>query len=70
MRGSGEWVPADEHHRHRREDDDEYEDITDDEDQRVRRVDGDRGSRRQRAEPTILSGDDGREDGHGRVLSD
>jgi len=38
MRGSGVWVPADEHERHRThgaldraDDDDQYEDITDDE---------------------------------------
>lgn len=77
-RGSGEWVPADEHGRHRarREEDDEYEDITDGEEERIRRVDGEdiRTSRRERGEPITLGGSAdglrGRGDERSRGLSD
>ncbi|KAH0610232.1 uncharacterized protein H6S33_011759 [Morchella sextelata] len=42
QRGSGEWVPADEHHhRNHRENDDDYEDITDDENGHHRHLDSD-----------------------------
>lgn len=77
QRGSGEWVPADEHHRHRaqREEDDEYEDITDGEDERTRHVGSGetRHSRREQAETPLLNSGDGlrgREDERHRVLSD
>lgn len=77
-RGSGEWVPADEHSRHRarREEDDEYEDITDGEEERIRHMNGEetRTLHRERDGPTTLGGTSdglrGREDERSRGISD
>lgn len=74
-RGSGEWVPAEEHGRHRarREEDDEYEDITDGEEERIRRVDGEE-IRTSHREPITLSGTSdglrGRDNERSRGISD
>lgn len=78
LRGSGEWVPADEHGRHRarREEDDEYEDITDGEEERIRHLDGEgiRTPRRERDGPITIGGISdglrGRDDERSRGISD
>lgn len=78
LRGSGEWVPADEHSRHRarREEDDEYEDITDGEEEHIRHADGEgiRTPRRERDGPIAVGGISdglrGHEDERGRGISD